>query len=70
MNIASKRFSIKTMSPTTVVIRDRNAPYHCHVIGAYKVPTLNELTYMTEAQFDKFMSELVYSPETYKGVIS
>lgn len=60
MDICSKRFSIKSDGFGGFYIRDRNAPYHPHLIDAADVPSVEQLAQMKESDFDRLMSRLAY----------
>jgi hypothetical protein len=61
MDICSRRFTIKSDGFGGFYVRDRNAPYHPHTVSANDVPSVIALAQMTESQFDKLMSRLVYN---------
>lgn len=62
MDISSRRFSIKTnpACPSEAVIRDRNAPYHCHTVPLSELPTVAHMAAINEDEFNKEIARLIY----------
>ena len=60
MDISSKRFRIKSLGFGKASVRDRDAPYHCHSVDLADLPTVDQLAQMSESQFDRDVSGLIY----------
>jgi hypothetical protein len=60
MNISSKRFNVQSIGGGAVSVRDRDAPYHCHVVRASDLPCVNRAALMNEAQFNQAVASAIY----------
>ena len=60
MDVSSRRFMVRSIGGGLATVRDRNAPYHCHSVALADLPTVDQMARMTEAAFDRAVSEAVY----------
>ena len=66
MNVDSRRWHLRTdpALPGKVILRDRDAPYHTHIVDRADLPGDHQLGAMTERAFDRALHEAAYGSAT------
>jgi len=63
MVLSSNRFTLSPTGLGGVWVRDKNTPYHLHIVEERKVPSVKYLSLITEEDFDLLIKNLVYGGE-------